>query len=76
MKFASRSAIESESSAKAGSIVSSGEVEDPPKIARMPRPSWKEVRELGLKGVVGREEGTWLRDVDRLTEPSAIAMGP
>lgn len=43
-------------------------------MARMPRPR-KEVRELGLKGVVGRDEGTWLRDVDRLAEPSAIEMG-
>lgn len=39
-------------------------------------PEWarKDDRELGLKGVVGREEGAWLRDVDRLPEPSAIGM--
>lgn len=72
MRFASRSAIESESSTKAGSIVSSGRVEDPPGLARKARPSRTEVREFGLKGVVGREEGAWLREVDRLTVPSAI----
>lgn len=57
MKFASRSAMESDSSAKAGSIVSSGSVDDAPDLARKPWASRKEVRELGLRGVVGREDG-------------------
>ena len=72
--MASRSARESESSAKAGSIVSSGRVEDPLELALKPRESRKDVRELDLKGVVGREEGAWLRDVDRLALPSAIEI--
>ena len=66
--------MESESSAKAGSTVSSGRVDDPPELARKPRASRKEVRELGLKGVVGREDGAWLRDVERLILPSAIDL--
>ncbi len=49
--------MESESSAKAGSMVSSGSTEDPPLTVREPWASRKDVRELGLKGVVGREDG-------------------
>lgn len=55
MKFASRSAIESDSSAKAGSRDSRGNSdEDPPGVK--PCPSRNEVRELERRGVVGREE--------------------
>ncbi len=62
MKLASRSAIESESSAKAGSSDSKGNSEELLPAAK-PWPSLKEVRELGRKGVVGRDEGL-LRDAD------------
>lgn len=58
MKFASRSAIESDSSAKAGSNVSNGNSEEAVPLAK-PWPSLKDVLELGRNGVVGREEGRW-----------------
>lgn len=66
MKFASRSAIESESSAKAGSSPSSGKVDDPCLELKF----WlsrRDVRELGRRGVEGREGG-WARvaEVERL----------
>ena len=60
MKFASRSAIESDNSAKAGSNASRGNSEDV-LPAMIPCPSRKEVRELGRSGVVGLDEGL-LRD--------------
>ena len=62
MKFASRSAIESDSSAKAGSKDSRGNSEEPAPAAKLWE-SLREVLELGRKGVVGREEGR-LRDCD------------
>ena len=62
IKFASISAIESESSAKAGSNDSNGKLEEAPS-AEYPWLSLREVRELGRKGVVGREGGL-LRDMD------------
>lgn len=63
MKLASRSAIESDSSAKAGSRDSRGKVEEvlPPGVKVWL--SRNDVRELGRRGVVGREGG---RDEDRL----------
>ena len=66
MKFASRSAIESDSSAKAGSKASNGNSEEASPVIN-PWPSLNDVLELGRKGVVGREEGR-LRDweVERL----------
>ena len=72
MKLASRSAIESESSAKAGSIVSRGRFDCPPLLVGRLRVLRNDVRELGLKGVVGREAGGWLRDADGLALISAI----
>lgn len=65
MKLASRSAIESDNSAKAGSRESKGKEEDalPPGVKVWL--SRKDVRELERKGVVGREGGR-LRDEDRL----------
>ncbi len=62
MKLASRSAIESDSSAKAGSSDSKGNSEELLPAVK-PWPSLKEVRELGRKGVVGRDDGL-LRDAD------------
>ncbi len=62
MKLASRSAIESDSSAKAGSSDSKGNSEELLPAAK-PWPSLREVRELGRKGVVGRDDGL-LRDAD------------
>ena len=56
MKLASRSAIESESSAKAGSRDSSGKAEEPDLGVKL----WlsrSDVRELGRRGVEGREGG-------------------
>lgn len=55
MKLASRSAIESESSAKAGSKESKGKAEDvlPPGVKVWL--SRNDVRELGRRGVMGRE---------------------
>lgn len=64
MKLASRSAIESESSANAGSRASSGVSDAPPKL---PLPeSRREDREEGRRGVVGRERGRRLPEVERL----------
>ena len=62
MKLASRSAIESDSSAKAGSKDSSGNSEVAAPAAK-PCESLKDVLELGRRGVVGREEGR-LRDCE------------
>jgi hypothetical protein len=66
IKFASRSAIESESSANAGSSKSNGKAEVPDLEVKV----WlsrSEVRELGLRGVEGRE-GALVRvtEVERL----------
>lgn len=63
IKFASRSAMESESSAKAGSSDSNGKAEVPDLEVKV----WlsrREVRELGRRGVEGREGG--LAEVERL----------
>lgn len=62
MKFASRSAIESDSSAKAGSKDSRGNPEEASPVAK-PWESRNDVLELGRKGVVGRDDGR-LRDCD------------
>jgi hypothetical protein len=63
MKFASRSAIESDSSAKEGSNASRGTSEVPPSDA-LPD-SRNEEREDGRRGVVGREIGLRVPEVDR-----------
>jgi hypothetical protein len=63
MKLASKSAIESESSAKEGSNASRGNSEAPLKDA-LPD-SRSEDREEGRRGVVGREIGLRVADVDR-----------
>ena len=55
IKFASRSAIESDSSAKAGSKLSRGNSDEVPAVAEL-WPSRKEVRELERRGVVGRDD--------------------
>jgi len=65
MKFASKSAIESDSSAKAGSKVSTG-ASDAPATLDLPD-SRREEREDGRKGVVGRETGLRVPDVGRFT---------
>lgn len=62
MKLASRSAIESDSSAKAGSRDSNGKAKEPVLGVKV----WlsrRDVRELGRRGVDGREGGL-LRDAD------------
>jgi len=65
MKLASKSAIESDSSAKAGSKDSKGASEAP---ATLDLPdSRREEREEGRRGVVGRERGLRLPDVERFT---------
>ena len=67
MKFASRSAIESDSSAKAGSRTSIGSSDAPSPLAdELPL---KDVRELGRRGVVGREGGKE-READLFTVDS------
>lgn len=60
--LASRSAMASESSAKAGSNVLRGKGASPCTLSRAD--SLKDEREEGLSGVVGRE--VRVRDVDRL----------
>jgi len=65
IKFASKSAIESDNSAKAGSKASRGASDAPPMLA-LPD-SRKEDREEGRKGVVGRERGLRPPEFDRLT---------
>jgi hypothetical protein len=72
MKLASKSAIESESSAKEGSNASRGSSEVPLKEA-FPD-SRNEERDDGLRGVVGRERGLRFADVDRwlLFPPSGV----
>ena len=71
MKFASRSAIESESSANAGSSDSRGEKEVlvPGVKVWLSR---REVRELGRSGVDGREGGFRVADVERLGAEGSI----
>lgn len=64
MKLASRSAIESDSSANEGSNASRGTSEDPPRDA-LPD-SRNEEREDGRRGVVGRERGLRVPEVERL----------
>jgi hypothetical protein len=63
IKLASRSAIESDNSAKAGSKASRGASVAPPMLA-LPD-SRKEDLEEGRRGVVGRERGLRLPDPDR-----------
>ena len=62
MKFASRSAIESDNSANAGSRDSNAKPEEVSPDAK-PWPSRKDVRELERRGVVGRDERL-LRDCE------------
>lgn len=59
--FASRSAIESESSAKAGSKALRGKCPSPPLASRAE--SRNEERDEGRNGVVGRD--VWFREVGR-----------
>ena len=75
MKLASRSAIESDSSANAGSKASKGKFE----AVLLPLgvsgwPSLREVREEGRRGVVGRDEGLGL-DVERARDAEEDAIG-
>ena len=72
MKFASKSAIESESSANAGSKASNGCCDDvcPPPLAEYPWPSRRDEREAERSGVEGREFGARLRDEERGMLPS------
>ena len=74
IKFASRSAIESDSSANAGSRNSKGNSEEVPPAVKL-CPSRNDVRELERRGVVGRDERL-LRDcdVERLLLPLSITM--
>lgn len=64
MKLASKSAIESDSSAKAGSNDSRG-ASDAPRRLDMPD-SPKDDRDEGRKGVVGRDVGLRLLELDLL----------
>ena len=66
MRFASKSAIESENSAKAGSSTSKGKAEEAPPPGVKVWLSRNDVRELGRSGVVGLEGGR-LREAERLT---------
>ena len=63
MKLASKSAIESDSSAKAGSNESSGTADAPPMLAFAD--SRKDDLEEGRRGVVGRDSGLRVPDVER-----------
>jgi hypothetical protein len=76
MKLASRSAMESASSANAGSRASMADL--PPLIGLTypapPVPSRKDDLELGRKGVVGREEGPLWREAERCTLPASMAF--
>jgi len=64
IKLASKSAIESDSSAKAGSKLSRGSSDAPP-VLDLPD-SRRDDLEEGRKGVVGRETGLRVADVDLL----------
>ena len=64
MKFASKSAMESDSSAKEGSKSSRG-ASDAPIMLALPD-SRNDDLEEGRSGVVGRERGRWLPDTDFL----------
>lgn len=75
MKLISRSAIESANSAKAGSIASSGRAAAPSTFAWTLPVSRKDVRELGRKGVAGREEVVSLRAIARLVLFRTNALG-
>lgn len=76
MKLASRSAMESASSANAGSRASMADL--PPLIGlTYPAPlvpSRKDDLELGRKGVVGREEGPLWREAERCALPASMAL--
>lgn len=63
MKLASKSAIESDNSAKAGSRASRGD--SWPTLLNLPE-SRSEDLDDGRRGVVGRDVGRRLRDPDRL----------
>lgn len=65
--------MESESSAKAGSNVSRGTIDGRPVTARELCASRKDVRELDLNGVEGRDDGNRVRDADRLVLLSPMA---
>ena len=71
IKFASRSAIESDSSAKAGSRNCKGNSEEG-LVLPMPADSLKDVREAERNGVVGREGG---READLLALVGSIEAG-
>ena len=70
MKFASRSAIESDSSANAGSRNCNGNSEEP-LAPPTPADSLNDVRDPGRRGVVGRDEGRG-RDADLLVLVDSI----
>ena len=75
MKLASRSAIESENSANAGSRASRGKCDA--EVLPLGVSGWlslSEVREEGRSGVVGREEGLGL-DVERARDAEDDAIG-
>jgi len=72
MKLASKSAIESDSSAKTGSNASKG-ASDAPATLDLPD-SRREEREDGRRGVVGREMGLRVPDVERFTLLSALGV--
>ncbi|KAM3070126.1 hypothetical protein ACMFMF_008479 [Clarireedia jacksonii] len=63
MKFASKSAMESDNSAKAGSKASRGALDRPSEAFFAE--SWREDLDEGRSGVVGRERGRRGADVDR-----------
>lgn len=70
MKLASRSAIESDSSAKEGSNASRGTSSDAPLREALPD-SRKDERDDGRRGVVGRDSGLRVADVERFVLLSA-----
>ena len=73
MKFASKSAIESENSANAGSNVSSGASESPP--WRTLAESRKDDLDEGRRGVTGREIGLRVVELDLLVLLPVSAWG-
>lgn len=68
MRLASRSAIESDNSANAGSKVSMGDSDTPPTLD-FPD-SRNEDRDDGRRGVVGRDVWARVREVERFVLPS------
>ena len=74
MRLASRSAIESDNSAKAGSSESKGKLDEAPPPGVNVWLSRNDVRELGRSGVVGRERGR-LREDKRLVVLFSMIAG-